>query len=602
MPVLFANPWGLLALLGIPVVLAIHFLHRHRQAIPVSTLFLIEIAREPARSGRRWHRLLPSIPMWLQLLLVLLLAALLSRPYLPQGVLQVAVVVDDSASMRAFRTELANRLTDLHGTSRTGRRSTQWLVLAANPTRPRLYAGENPADWIASLATWSPAGGWRDPAAALRLARDRVGPEGLVVYATDTPRADLPSGAALLSVGQRIDNVGIGGVTVMETEEGVRWQAVLVNPSTQAAQRHWALEWNGAETTAPQSVSLPAHGMATLGGALPENATRLVLRLSPDDFTLDDAFPFVRPAPKPLAMATLGDGVPPWLPERMLRSIPRLSAAPAAAADFALIGIADATSPPPVAGVVFSTAGQSLAGYLGETIAPTTHPLVRGLAWAGLAVQDVPAPPYAPGDTVLLWSGNRPLASLRMAVSKEAKDAPRPPPVPQLVLHFNPSFSNFDRIPASAILLLRFAESLRASKSATAWEQLEPGQSLASFLPDTTPSPLVVETITAAGTVSASNALTVATRTPDEPGFLRVRDNETIHLEAAIAFADARESDFRQTATSDSTADAIARAARVSTPSDDFMRPLILLAALAALLILYHFSAVPPRAVPSETA
>jgi len=39
MPV-FANPLGLLALLGIPAVLAIHFLQRKAKELPVSTLFL----------------------------------------------------------------------------------------------------------------------------------------------------------------------------------------------------------------------------------------------------------------------------------------------------------------------------------------------------------------------------------------------------------------------------------------------------------------------------------------------------------------------------------------------------------------------------------
>ena len=598
MPVLFANPWGLFALLGIPVVLAIHFLHRHRQAIPVSTLFLIEIAREPARSGRRWHRLLPSVPMWLQLLLVLLLAALLARPYLPQGVLQVAVVVDDSASMRAFRSELAARLTDLHQATISGRSGTQWLVLPANPTRPRLYAGDKPGDWIASLVNWSPADGWRDPAAALRLARDRVGPEGVVVYATDTPRGDLPGGAALLAVGKQIDNAGIGGVTVTESEEGVSWQAVMVNPSASPAQRQWTLEWDGVESTTPETIALPANGMVTLGGVMPENASRLVLRLSHDEFVLDDSFPFVRPAPKPLAMAVLGDGVPTWLPERMQRSIPRLSIAPASTADFALMGIANSAPPPSAAGVVFSTAGESSAPFLTGTAAATMHPLVRGLAWAGLAVQDVPGPPSASDDVVLLWSGDRPLVSLRSTVSASGNSTP--PPGPQLVLHFNPGLSNLDRIPAGAILLLRFAESLRATKSATAWEQLEPGQSLASFLPDATEGPLVVETLDADGTMIASLPITAAARAPDEPGFLRVRDHTTVFLEAAVAFADTRESDFRHTASSDTTADAIARAARVSAPSDDFMRPLMILAVLTALLVLYHFSAAPPRAIVSD--
>ena len=602
MPVLFANPWGLLALLGIPVVLAIHFLHRNRKAIPVSTLFLIEIAREPARSGRRWHRLLPSVPMWLQLLLVLLLAALLSRPYLPQGVLQVAVVVDDSASMRAFRTELAQRLTTLDKETRGGRRSTQWLVLSANPTRPRLYAGENPAEWIAHLATWAPADGWRDPAPALRLARDRVGPQGLVVYATDTPREDLPAGAALLAVGKPIENVGIGGVSVTASETGARWQAVLVNPSEIPAERTWTLEWNGAQKTAPERIALPAKGMATLGGTMPDNATRLVLRLSGDGFPLDDAFPFVRPTPKPLAMVALGEGAPPWLAERMQRAIPRLSHAPAAAADFALMGLGEGAPAPKSAGVVFSTATKEAAPFLAEVATPTTHPLVRGLAWAGLAVQDVPFVPAAPGDTVLLWSGKHPLISLRHTVARKEEAPVTPPPGPQLVLHFNPALSNLERIPAGAVLLLRFAESVRAAKSATAWEQLEPGQALHDFVPEGVQGPLVVETLAEDGSVIASVPLTAATRAPGEPGFLRVRNDGAVFLESAVAFADARESNFRDCKPSDTTADAMARAARVSEPSDDFMRPLILLTALAALLALYHFSAAPARTPSLESA
>ncbi|HEX5789819.1 MAG TPA: BatA domain-containing protein, partial [Luteolibacter sp.] len=151
MPLLFANPWGLLALLGLPVILAIHFLHRHRRAIPISTLFLLEIAREPARSGHRWHRLIPSIPMWLQLLLVLLLAGLLSKPYLPRNVLQVAVILDDSASMRAFQSELVDQLSTLQRRTSIGGRASHWLVLSANPTRPRYYSGSQPDEWIAKL-------------------------------------------------------------------------------------------------------------------------------------------------------------------------------------------------------------------------------------------------------------------------------------------------------------------------------------------------------------------------------------------------------------------------------------------------------------------
>ena len=613
MPLVFANPWGLLALLGIPVVLAIHFLHRHREAIPVSTLFLIEIAREPARSGRRWHRLIPSVPMWLQLLLVLLLATLLARPHLPTSALRVAVVVDDSASMRAFHSDLADALADLDRVTRRSGRATEWLVIPANPTRPRLYAGNDPAEWIATLGDWKPVEGWRDPTAALRLARERVGPDGLVVYATDIPRDNLPSGAALLSVGRTIANAGIAGVTVTARDDGTTgWQAVIVNPSPDEARREWWLEWDNANRTPASTITIPAGGMTTLEGTLPEGATRLTLRLDGDPFPLDDSFPFIRPAPKPLAMARLGEGVPAWLAERMTRSIPRLGSAPIATADFALIATEGETNPPPVAGIAFSTAGESGAPFLGDPVVSATHPLVQGLAWAGLAVQDVPSPPPAPGDVVLLWSGSHPLASLRTAAppatdSESTNPENDTPPValgpsgPQLVLHFNPTLSNIERLPAAAILLLRFAETIRAAKAATTWEQLEPAQSLAPFLPPTASHrPLVMETLAADGSVIASLPVAAADRAPDEPGFLRVRDDQSIWLEAAVAFADPRESDFRPRAAADTTANALTAAARQSIPASGPSHPLLILAALTALLTLYHFSA--PKRDPSELA
>ena len=90
---------GLLALLGIPAVLAIHFLQRKAKELPVSTLFLLEHTRREAASGRRFERLIPSIPLWMQLLSVLLLAWFLAEPrYRKAGSIQrVAVVLDSSA-------------------------------------------------------------------------------------------------------------------------------------------------------------------------------------------------------------------------------------------------------------------------------------------------------------------------------------------------------------------------------------------------------------------------------------------------------------------------------------------------------------------------
>ncbi|MDX1680007.1 MAG: BatA domain-containing protein [Akkermansiaceae bacterium] len=622
MPFLFANPWGLLALLGIPAVLAIHFLHRQRRTIPVSTLFLIEISREPEQSGRRWHRLLPSIPLWLQLLLVLLITALLAQPYLPQGVMQVAVVVDDSASMMAYRSSLASRMDRLVEELGKDGHKTRWHIYSANPASDVLYSGEDPGQWISQLSRWEPSESWRDPSDSLRLARSRVSDEGVVIYATDTPTEDLPSGVALLAIGHPLDNVGIAGVTTSSEGEVAHWQAVVVNHSDQAATRAWRLEWNGSNSSSAQTITLKPRAMLTLEGEIPQNATRLALRLEDDAFALDNACPFVREAPKPLQMAALGTGIPPWLVERLPKAIPRLSFTAPSASDFALVGLAADEAVPPVAGIHFSTAGKRDAPFLAQLPTAANHPLVNGLAWAGLSIQEAPAPQPQKGDEVLLWAGSRPLISLRYAVAPpaptasdaeaeqdaEAESSPegeaqaQPPSLPggpQLILHFNPSLSNFERLPAAAILLLRFAETIRKAKTATTWAQLEPGQSLLPLVGEQMPSGTRLEFLDIEGQVLSSQPMERIAMAPKRPSYIRILNEDSVIVEGAVAFTDTRESNLLTSASVDTTPAAIDKAVRAAIPSENALLPLLSLAALATLLTLYHFqtnAAPKPRA------
>src|SRR6266852_6859515 len=101
----FANPWGFLALLGVPAILAIHFLQRESRRVVSSTVFLLEQLSPVSARGRRIERLRNSIPLWLQLLAVLLLAWLLAQPrWLRKDSTQrVIAVLDSSVSMTAFR-------------------------------------------------------------------------------------------------------------------------------------------------------------------------------------------------------------------------------------------------------------------------------------------------------------------------------------------------------------------------------------------------------------------------------------------------------------------------------------------------------------------
>ena len=106
------NPAGLWALLGIPAVLAIHFLQRQAVIIPVSTLFLLEKTQRESASGRRLDRLMNSVPLWMQLLGVLLLTWLLAEPRYQKArsTQRVAIVLDSSASMAVIKDKLKEKL------------------------------------------------------------------------------------------------------------------------------------------------------------------------------------------------------------------------------------------------------------------------------------------------------------------------------------------------------------------------------------------------------------------------------------------------------------------------------------------------------------
>lgn len=599
MPITFANPMGLLALLGVPLVFAIHFLQRRTRTIPVSTLFLIEQHRDSSRVGRRFERLISSVPMWLQLLIVLLLAAHLSQPRLPVAgsVQRVAVVVDASASMRVFKSDLKRHLASLAERCQGLARHTEFLVLLADPAQARLYAGDSPAAMLQAIERWNPVGGPVDPAVSLRLGRERVGNHGLLVYATDTPLEKLPAEAVLLAVGHPIANVGFTGLTVGHKDGQGVWRALVSNRSSSIQERPWHLEWDQGMRGDDALVRIAAGGMESLSGAMPAGATRLRLVLGGDEFGLDDSYPFLTPAPKSLWLQHNLPDVFRWLPERLSRSVPGMAVVPPGkTADVTLAAASDGRFPTVLGpAILMSSAGEANAKTLAQAMVAARHPMVAGLSWETLAVQDVPMVPAHPNDVVLVWCGPRPLVSLRPVPLPSGASAT---PVHQLVLHFNPQLSNWDRLPAAAVLFLRYCEELRLAKRGTARESLEPRQALAPLLPGDLHGDLVIETLDLAGQVVNSRVIPssglAGLRAPDEPGYLRVSQGDITLIDGAVAFADAREGDFRACATRD-TMDAVSS---VSTAADAFAPwwPMVILLILLALITSWAFTGKEARA------
>src|SRR6185503_10440225 len=140
---LFANPAGLWALLGLPAILAIHFLQQRARVARTSTWFLIEKLAPDSARGRTWDRLRSSRTLWLQLLAVLLAAWVLGDPrwIRAESAQTVVIVLDASASMDAFLVPaIAAAEREMSLAEGLAARTT-WVIMTTNPRQPALYRG-----------------------------------------------------------------------------------------------------------------------------------------------------------------------------------------------------------------------------------------------------------------------------------------------------------------------------------------------------------------------------------------------------------------------------------------------------------------------------
>ncbi len=537
----FANPWALWALGGIPAVLLIHLLRRKSRQVRVSTLFLIERALPSSEGGRRIRTLRNSLPLWVQILAVLLLAFLLGQPrWIDQASTQTVVAVfDSSASMGAFRGETLRAAVDVLDRFNTVSASTQWIFLRSDASR--IAAGSDLAPALEEVREkWDPVLGTHDFSESLRLARTLAGTKGAVmVFSDHSPGSGGAPGVSWISVGSPVANAGLVGGEV----QGNRWSALLRNFGPQDTDVRWRIEGDAGW----QTEHLASGAMAEIAGTWPADADRLVLVLDDDRFAMDNRLPLIRPRGKVLNVRAAGGEKFARLFEQLLRIAEPAVLSGANAADVLL------TAYNPLTPQTFAGSAMIFAEDSGAPLKPLTglivaenHPLMENLNWQGLIARETFGVPVRDDDNVLLWQGRRPLIVLR------TQDGAR-----QLIFNFDVLQSNAPRLPAFALLAHRFFAMERRAKIAFEAVNAETGQQLA-----------------VAGAQPA--------RAPVRPGFFSVKEQGgSVLLEGAAQFSDARESDFRTASTGGESSFAV-ESVRQRHASGAFLDPLwaVLLAAV----------------------
>lgn len=583
-----ANPYGLWALLGLPAVVAIHFLQRRSRRVRATTLFLLEQMRRESQTGSRIERLRTSIPFWLQLLMVLLLTWLLVQPrwLKNNAVRRIAIVLDSSASMQAFRTQALattdEALSRLLGLAPV---AAELTLLPSDPEAPALYHGTSASELLAAARDWDPLLGVHDFTPALRVGRNLVSAKGVLLLITDhPPSAAPPFDARVISVGGALPNAGWTGVQVEQKEGQWVWHAMVRNYSSAVQERTWTTKIGSARSV-PKALTLRPGEIQTLSGPFPTGGVdRATLELNADGFTLDDVLPLVRPQPKVLAVAVQDPFAKTGAPSRLADLFSRypdvrLVPSPAGAHVTAALASPNDQLPEQHSGCFFLPPAQGNPPYAKGNVVAEPHTLVEGLNWQPLLVREAPALTRHSNDRVLVWQADRPLIVLRQM----------PAGGRLLLCNFDLDTSNALKLPAFAVLLHRFLESVRhdlVTPEAANFDLRQRIDLAHQRGENAPPVTLVIHTgDDKAGTLEeAIPAPRIGLlRAPPRPMHFEIRQGEIALLTGAAHFADGREADLSSAAPFNDLALAVAEQIETTHEADPNWRAWLLL--LVALLL-----------------
>ena len=563
------------------MVVLIHFLQRRAKVEIVSTLFLLKQTQRESTSGRRFDRLVHSVPLWLQIFAVLLITWLLIQPrYVKaKSTQRIAIVLDSSASMRVFKKKIPETLQREIPRLQGNAANTEIWLMESDSSKAKIYQGTSTEDMLLALEKWNPSSGTTELSNTLRVARSLVGSEGAVTYITDSPLLNsAPYNSSSISIGEPTDNCGFTGVTFEKHGTDLIWKAIVRNYSDSSQTRTWQLETATGKSTS-KTLTLAAGSLTTLQGAFPADQSRCRIQLSNDAFELDDTLPLVRPAPKPLLVTSNLPKNIVQLSDKMISSFPNLKAV---SYDADLVITSTDTTPKAHHLLVFPQDKASTRPYLTGNIVTTKHSLTEGLNWQTLLVRNSISIPHDESDEVLLWQGNRALIYLRTHPDSKRK---------ALIFNFDILRSNGMKQPALAVMMLRFCEQLRSEKIAPETRITETSEPInlssqsGADAPSLTHTVLSLDGETIQSEATNKNTLSA----PETPGFFTIQQGEQMLLSSATYFADTREADFSECATEEIPASNLATAVDRHTRDDHLWRIWACLV-LVALLLAWHFT------------
>ncbi len=189
------NPWGLLLLLSIPVLLVIYLIKQDHKERAVSSTYLWHLSEKFRKKHLPLKRMTALTAFLLQLAMLALLALAAARPAVSLG--QIAgqiVVIDASASMQTEQdgvTRFEAAVAQAKELAQSGLCSSMTVIVASD-TPACLVTGGSAGEAIAALERASCGFGGCNAYEAMRLAREAYARMGTakVTFYTDTQYAE----------------------------------------------------------------------------------------------------------------------------------------------------------------------------------------------------------------------------------------------------------------------------------------------------------------------------------------------------------------------------------------------------------------------------
>jgi hypothetical protein len=554
---ILATPLGLIALLAIPAIIAIHLFRQRFPVRPVAGLFLWQTAQKTPEGGARVSKLPITASLLLECLAALALALILAgaRWSTASASHHLVVLLDDSASMAAVNTagESARDRAVRRVFDELDRRSSGGRVtLVQSGERPSILAGPAVLDVQArtALQAWTPEAPHHALTTALRLVRELAGETGTIMVVSDVPPdargiANF-DGGLWVSVGEPVTNVGITAADRTGTPDrtGGTVSLTLVSNGSAPVRRRLTVSARDQDV-AVRDVDVPP-GASSLTLAIPAGLPAVRVRLSDDSLRRDDDVVLAEPQPRTVAVENrLPDGRGRSALVQALDALSGVTAAASGHLAFVESGEIEQAGPtdvwrigfgrPPVAWVK----GSGSEDYVGPFVAEKRHPLLLGVTLDGVVWSG--AWPLAPNIVrPIVSTGDRVLMGQRVPAAGTPTT---------LILNLDLDRTNLLRSPDWPILISNVIEMRRQSLPGPERWNYRTGEWVRARLDRDPTGPLSFRCGSVERSLPASRQLEFIAPSPG--GLLQILEGDQVLFEIGVNFLDEQETRLDGLATAD---------------------------------------------------